>query len=322
MVIGDLARATASAADVAMDFAIVPGFSRIGYAVRSRTCGWQPLPSLEGRTCVVTGGSGGLGYAICAGLLRLGADVVLVARSAERAQAARIRLEAEAGSGSVDVELCDLSLMAQVRELSERLAQRPALHVLVHNAGVLPAERTLTAEGNELALATNLLAPFLLTELVLERLRASAPARVIAVSSGGMYAERLQPYDLQHAAGEYSGVRAYARTKRAQVVLGELWAQRWMGSGVTSTTMHPGWADTPGLSSLATFRALARPILRPAAQGADTVLWLAAASGAEERSGGFFCDRRERPTHRVGRTRELPGERAQLWRALEQLTAG
>ena len=210
------------------DRLIVPGllgFTSIGYHCHRRR--WKPLAvSLRGRTAVITGATSGLGRAAAQQLAALGARVVLVGRNADKAEAARREIVAATGNDDVAVALADLSLLADVRRLALRLlADERRIHVLVNNAGVLVDPRTTTAEGNEVTLATNLLAPFLLTRLLLPRLRESAPSRIVNVSSGGMYATGLVPDDLQYERGAYDGSRAYARTKRALVVLTEMWAE-------------------------------------------------------------------------------------------------
>ena len=142
------------------------------------------------------------------------------------------------------------------------------------------------------------------------------------VTSGGMYAQPLRLDDLQYEYGEYSGTAAYARTKRMQVALAREWGERLAGSGIVVHSVHPGWADTPGLAeSLPRFKALARPLLRSPEQGADTIVWLAAADQPSSSSGRFWHDRRERPTHYAGRTREGAADRRALWEACEALTA-
>ena len=183
-------------------------------------------------------------------------------------------------SGNEDVrcELVDISLRRSVRACAERLlASSEPVHVLVHNAGVLPTERRETEEGLELTFATNVLGPHLLTRLLRERLVASAPARVLFVSSGGMYTRRLDVDDLQSRIGPFDGRVAYARSKRAEVVLAERWAEELAGAGVVVHAMHPGWADTPGIKLIPTFQRVMRPLLRTPEQGADTIVWLAAA---------------------------------------------
>jgi NAD(P)-dependent dehydrogenase (short-subunit alcohol dehydrogenase family) len=202
------------------------------------------------------------------------------------------------------------------------LETEPRIHVLVNNAGVLLNQRTTTAEGNETALATNLLAPYLLTRMLLPRLRESAPSRIINVSSGGMYATGLALDDLQYEKATYDGSRAYARTKRALVTLTEMWAEQLQDSGVVVNAMHPGWADTPGVvGSLPVFHTLTRRFLRTAGEGADTITWLAAAEEAAKVSGMFWLDREPHTTHVFPGTDPSPQERRALWDALARLTS-
>jgi NAD(P)-dependent dehydrogenase (short-subunit alcohol dehydrogenase family) len=205
--------------------------------------------------------------------------------------------------------------MASVRELAARLRAGDPLHAVVHNAGVMLHERTETDEGNEATLATHVLGPHLLS-----RLLSPTPARTIWVSSGGMYAQKLDLSDPQFTQ-DYNGTTAYAKTKRMQVVLAQEWAQRLRGEGVVHA-MHPGWVATPGLTDgLATFARLTKPILRPPAQGADTIVWLAAADEPAASTGRFWQDRRPRPTHYLSKTRESTEDRARLWDLCERLTA-
>jgi dehydrogenase/reductase SDR family protein 12 len=213
------------------------------------------------------------------------------------------------------VLLCDLAELASVRRCAAAIAESaPALSVLVNNAGVLTAARELSADGIELTFATNVVGPFLLTNLLVPVLAAAAPARVINVSSGGMYAQRLRVDDLEMERGEFDGVTAYARSKRAEVVLTGLWAERLRPRGIFVHAMHPGWVDTPGVhSSLPGFYRLTKPILRTPEQGADTIVWLATAQLPGVVTGGFWHDRRRRPTHLLPRTRETEAERALLW---------
>ena len=136
-----------------------------------------------------------------------------------------------------------------------------------------------------------------------------------------MYSQRLRADDLQYLRGEYKPTTGYARTKRAQVVLSELWARELREDAVVVHAMHPGWADTPGIAtSLPGFRRLTRPILRTNEQGADTVVWLAAADAPLRSTGRFWHDRRERPTHRLPRTATSREDGARLWEACERLT--
>jgi dehydrogenase/reductase SDR family member 12 len=310
--------------DAALEASVIGGFSRLGPDLRGRIEHWSEPPSLEGRVCLVTGASGGLGLAASTEMARLGGSLRLLVRDAAKGEEARRRIAAETGNEDVRCELVDMSLRRSVRACAERLlAGDEPVHVLVHNAGVLPSERRETAEGLELTFATNVVGPHLLTRLLRERLVQSAPARVIFVSSGGMYTQGLHVDDLQSRSGSFDGRVAYSRSKRAEVVLAERWAQELAGTGVVVHSMHPGWADTPGItSSLPGFQRVMRPLLRTPEQGADTIVWLAAAPEPAQTTGRFWCDRRVRATHRLGRTRESAVDRDRLWHALDAIAVG
>ncbi|MGA7272926.1 MAG: SDR family NAD(P)-dependent oxidoreductase [Acidimicrobiia bacterium] len=294
----------------------VAGFTNLGYLAHSRRFGSLPA-DMSDTTVVITGGTSGLGLATARSLSAMGARVVVVGRNPDRLTAAAEQL----GSGGAALR-ADLSLMSDVRRLADRLLEtEDRIEVLINNVGVLLPERTLTEEGLEKTLATNLAGHFLLTGLLAGRLIESAPARVVNVSSGGMYTARIRPDDLQFSEGHYNGTVAYARTKRGQVILTEMWADYFSGTGVVVHAMHPGWANTPGVSkSLPTFDKVMRPFLRTPEQGADTIVWLAAADEPGERSGGFWFDRGPAPTHLTDATRESPEDRDRLWAALAELT--
>jgi dehydrogenase/reductase SDR family member 12 len=310
-----------SLVDTLLDRGLI-GYGNVGYL--ARRAAWAaddpPAGALEGKVAIVTGAKAGLGRATAAGLARLGATVHLVVRDREGGERVRGELEAEVPGARLAVDVCDVSSLESVRAFADGFDG--PLHVLVHNAGVMPPERRESPDGNELMLATHVLGPHLMTRLLRPHLRAGAPSRVIWVASGGMYGQRLRADDLQYERGEYSPSTGYARTKRAQVVLSERWAQELRGDGVVVHAMHPGWADTPGIaSSLPAFRRLTRPILRTDAQGADTTVWLAAAEEPGRDSGRFWHDRRPRPTHYLRRTKEGEADRRALWDACERLTA-
>ncbi len=302
--------------DAALDRTVLPGYSRLGHRLRSRT--WDPddpaPDALAGRAAVVTGSGSGLGKETATALARLGAAVHLVVRDPAKGRAAAQDVRDAVPGAEVVVHRCDVSDLASVRAFASALRSSvPALDVLVHNAGVMPPARVETRDGHELALATHVLGPVLMTELLRPVLAAARRSRVVVVSSGGMYAQRLPAGDLEFRSGTYGGTTAYARTKRVQVALGPLMQERWAADGIAVHTMHPGWADTPGvLDSMPGFHRLMGPLLRDAATGADTVVWLAA---TEPPPGGgqFWQDRAPRPEHYLPTTRERPGEARAVW---------
>jgi NAD(P)-dependent dehydrogenase (short-subunit alcohol dehydrogenase family) len=301
-----------------VDPTIVLSFDRNGFHIHSLA--FQPGDldvDLSARRCLVTGANSGIGYESALALADLGAEVVLLCRSLERGEAAAERIRQQTGSQRVSVEALDVSSLASVRAAAARLSARP-VDVLVHNAGVLPGERIETADGLELTLATHVVGPFLLTRLLRGALEKSDAGRVIWVSSGGMYTRKLNLSDLDWKRRRYDGVIAYAETKRAQVVLAELWAEELRGSSVVVNAMHPGWADTPSVRrSIPGFHRLTRSILRTPAEGADTVVWLAACPRARQWTGRFFFDRQPRRTHLLPFTRESRQDRRELWERCE-----
>jgi dehydrogenase/reductase SDR family protein 12 len=308
-----------AALDTILDKTIVPGYSSLGPALRRHWWPADPDPqALVGRHVVVTGASSGLGRAAATGIARLGATVHLVGRTADRLRDAADIIRRDVPAADLLEEVCDVSDLDAVRAYAADLAARvPVLHAIVHDAGVMPPERTETAQGHELALATHVIGPLLLTELLRANLAAADSPRVVVVSSGGMYSAPLDASigdDVEYREGEYAGIRAYARTKRMQVSLTELLAGRYAGDGITAHSMHPGWADTPGITdSLPRFATLVKPVLRTAEQGADTIVWLTAAPEATASTGRFWSDRRRRPTYYLPGTTDDPAARRTVW---------
>lgn len=306
--------------DALLEAPIAPSFTRIGYAARKRLFHFTDTGtySLAGRVVVLTGATSGLGLAAARQLAACGATLVLNGRSAARNEQVVADLIAATGNISITQVAADMGDLAQVRSFAQQvLAQHARVDVLIHNAGALTPERHTTAEGTEATIASQVVGPFLLTTLLLDRLATSAPSRVITMSSGGMYAAGLTVAQLEMTAEQYNGTEQYARAKRAQVTLNEMWAQRFAGSGIHFHAMHPGWADTPGVdASLPTFAKVMGPLLRTPAQGADTLVWLAADDGEPlQTNGRFWLDRRERAIHKLPTTRttDTPERRAELW---------
>lgn len=311
------ATATPRWTDAILDRSVVFSYDRSGYARHARFFSSQDAErDLTGRVALVTGANSGIGKATSGALAERGAEVWMLCRSPQRCEAARDELVEQTGHANIHHALVDLSDLDDIRRFAAAF-EPERIDILVHNAGVLPDERTVTDHGLELTVATNLVGPFLLTWLLRERLLASDDGRVIQVTSGGMYSRRLSVERLRSLDGRFDGVTAYAQTKRAMVVLGELLAERLAGTSMAVHTMHPGWADTPAVrSSLPRFHRVTRRILRTPEQGADTAVWLAAAPRDALPSGRLWFDRAEQPTHLLPWTREDEVEREALWRQL------
>ncbi len=312
-------------ADALIEAPIVTSFTRFGYEARSRLGGWTSLDDydLTDRVIVITGATSGLGYAAAEQLARCGATLVLVGRTDERNERTVAALTAATGNESITQVAADMGDLDQVRVLADRvLSEHDRLDVLIHNAGVLDPERHVSPDGTEATVASQVVGPFLLTSLLLDRLAESAPARVLTMSSGGMYATGLTVSELEMTPDRYNGTEQYARAKRAQVTLNEMWAERFGDRGITFHALHPGWADTPGVDEgLPTFAKVMGPFLRTPAQGADTLVWLAADEAPLESSGGFWLDRAARPIHKLPTTKrtDTAERREQLWSRVAEL---
>lgn len=309
----------ADVADRLVEAPVVTSFTNLGAALRRRLDDWSDLDAydLTGRVVVVTGSASGIGRAAARQLGACGATVVVTSR--DHAKAARVRNElADETGGDFAAMVVDTGDLDAVRRFcGEVLAAHDTLDVLVHNAGALSNERHESPDGTELTVASQVVGPFLMTALLLERLKAAAPSRVLTMSSGGMYATPLTVEGLEMDAADYNGSEQYARAKRAQVALNEMWAERLTGSGVVFHALHPGWVDTPGVeASLPRFRRIVGPLLRSPEQGADTLVWLAADDGEPlSSSGHFWLDRRRRSIHKLPSTRrgDTPEKRRRLW---------
>jgi NAD(P)-dependent dehydrogenase (short-subunit alcohol dehydrogenase family) len=324
--------------DALVEAPVVPSFTRIGYDARSRLAHWTALDdyALDGRVVVLTGATSGLGLAAAEQLARCGATVVLMGRDAAKCDRVLAQLQSRTGNANIVSVVADLAEPEQVRAAAALVAARfERVDALVHNAGALAARRTTNSLGMESTVAAQVVGPFLLTALLLDQLGAAQSGRVITMSSGGMYTASLEIERLQMGA-DYCGAEQYARAKRAQVVLNGEWARRAALAQppvpppqsplsppqqppvpVVFHAVHPGWADTPGVeAALPRFRTVTGPLLRSPAQGADTMVWLAADDGEPlHQSGRFWLDRRVRPEHRLPTTRrsDTAERRARLW---------
>ena len=272
--------------------------------------------SMTGKTVLITGGTGGIGRATAIRLATMGARVGIVGRNLGRAQRAAAEICSESGHAVVDAFGADMSSQVEVRRLaSDVLAAYPRLDVLINNVGGFWAHRHVTADGLEHTFALNHLAPFLLTSLLLDRLIASAPARIVTVSSG---AQSLGSIDFDDLMGErtYSGQRAYNQSKLANVMFTYELAKRLAGTGVTATVLHPGMTST-GFGSEDTARGwgpligVMRRFMQSPERGADTSIYLASSADAEGVTGRYFTGRKATESHKSSYD---PATIARLWR--------
>ncbi|MEM7139822.1 MAG: SDR family NAD(P)-dependent oxidoreductase [Actinomycetota bacterium] len=302
--------------DGLLEAPIAPSFTRLGYAVRSRSAAWTPVSSYDatGRTIVLTGATSGLGLAAARRFTLANATLVILGRNADKTEDVAQQLR-ELGGGPVTTAVADMGELDDVRAAARQiLGGHDRVDALIHNAGALSADRRETSAGIEATVASHVVGPHLLTTLLLDAL--ADGGRVITMSSGGMYSAPLTVGGLQMG-DDYGGSEQYARAKRAQVTLTEMWPDRCGARDIVFHSMHPGWADTPGVEdALPTFRRIVGRALRSPDEGADTMVWLALDDGAPlAETGRFWHDRAVRDIHRLPTTRrrDTPERRLALW---------
>jgi NAD(P)-dependent dehydrogenase (short-subunit alcohol dehydrogenase family) len=284
----------------------------------------QEWSGVTGKRVIITGATGGIGLAASRELAHRGALLTIVARSESRAAAAVDQIRAAGGPQTeVEVLFADLSSQALIRKVAaEILAKHPKIDVLANNAGAVNSSRRLNEDGFELTWAVNHLAPFLLTSLLLDRIRASAPARIITTSSGAHHGARI-PFDDIKAEKGYptGGFSRYGQTKLANILFTAELARRMEGTGVTANCFHPGFVasgfNRNNGALMAFGMTLARPFARSTTKGADTLVWLADSADVSSETGGYFANRK----------RKLPSAAAQdraaarrLWELSEEET--
>jgi NAD(P)-dependent dehydrogenase (short-subunit alcohol dehydrogenase family) len=257
---------------------------------------------MAGKTVLITGGTGGIGRAAAIGLASMGARVGITGRDQARAERSAAAIALASGNTAVDVFVGDMSSQAEVRRMAgEILDTYPRLDVLLNNVGGFWATRHVTADGLEHTFALNHLAPFLLTSLLMDRLEASAPARVVTVSSGAHAMGEIDFGDLMGEA-KYSGQRAYNQSKLANVMFTYELARHLDGTGVTATVLHPGVTSTAfGAEDTARgwrpLIAIMRPFMKSPARGAETLIYLASSPEAAGVTGRYFANRTAKASH-------------------------
>ena len=276
---------------------------------------------MGGKLVLITGGTSGIGKAAATALAGMGATVVITGRNEERGKRALQEIREESGNDGVELILADLTVQDEVRRLAEELRERHnQLEVLVNNAGLVLSERTETPDGIETQLAINHLAPFLLTNLLLDLLKESAPSRIVTVSSDAHRWAKIDLDDLQ-SRKRYRGMQVYGKTKLANIMFTYELAERLEGTGVTANCMHPGGVNTnfgnnQGGPMNLLFR-LFKPFMRSPEQGADTLIYLASSPEVEGMTGKYLADRKVKAASDAAYDETT---RKRLWEASEELT--
>jgi NAD(P)-dependent dehydrogenase (short-subunit alcohol dehydrogenase family) len=281
----------------------------------------EPRWDIRGKTCMITGPTAGIGRATAISLARLGANLVLVCRNRGRGEEVVRGIRQETGNEEVELMIADLSSQQSIRGLAEAfLATQRPLHVLINNAGVFNLRHSVTIDGVETVFAVNHLAYFLLTLLLLDRLKASAPARIVNVASDAHHWGSL---DFDDLGGErrYRPMKIYGQSKLANIVFTYELARRLEGTGVSVNCLHPGAVGTQLGSNNGWLAAVLLPVIRPflrtAEKGAETSIWLASSPDVQGVSGKYFADRREK---RSSRESVAPEIARRLWAVSAEMT--
>lgn len=281
---------------------------------------------MNGKTCIITGANSGIGKETALGLARMGAQVVLVCRNPEKGRAALADIQRESGSSKLDLLIADMSSMASVRALAAQILEKYArVNVLINNAGTAIGKRALSADGIEMTVAGNHLGAFLLTLLLLDRLKASTPSRIVNVSSEAQRRARLDMDDIQFERRKYSGIGAYGQSKVLMNACTFELARRLAGTGVTANCLHPGvvatniWHSGEAAQPLF-FKILVRifkPFMIDSKKGARVSLYLAAAPDVAKVTGEYFLKSKPAPPNPIERD---PKASAEIWQWSEKMT--
>jgi len=283
----------------------------------------SPSNEMQGKICVVTGANSGIGKETARGLARMGAHVVMVCRNSQKGEAALEEIRGEPGAQQVDLLIADLAGLRAVRDLSAQIhAKYTRLDVLVNNVGAVFSRRQLSPDGLEMTMALNHLGVFLLTLLLLDLLKSSAPSRIVNVSSTAHAHARIDLNDLQFERRKYGGFRAYGQSKLMMNLFTVELARRLKGTGVTVNAVHPGVVATNfgsegGAVIFKMIFGLFRPLMLTSAQGARTTLHVATSPEGAERSGEYFAKSKVAKPNPLSLDPQLA---AGLWQVSEALT--
>ena len=278
--------------------------------------------SMKDRVCMITGANSGIGRATALELAKMGATLVMVARDQQKGESAMSEIRKATGNDSIDLLLADLSSLQSVRELAQRFqAKYPRLHVLINNAGLFNQRRHVTPDGYEATFTINYLAPFLLTNLLLDELKSSAPSRIVNVSSVGHYNGHIDFEDL-NMEKNYGGWRAYQQSKLALVLFTRELAKKLQGTGVTVNSVHPGTVATNiwsrPMGPLGFIMSVPKLFMTSPKKGAETVVYLASSPEAVKTSGEYWDKLKVKKSSEESYNEEVA---KRLWEVSAKLTS-
>jgi len=293
-----------------LDLTIVFSFDQSGF---KRHCPYQlQMVDLSGRHGIVTGASSGIGLAASKALLQQGMCCQLIGRDLEKLKNS---FKSDCSISCAQYHCLDMADLNKVYAFAIDEVKAP-IDLLIHNAGDMPHSLTITQDGFEQMFASQVLAPFILTKTLADFGKLRQGCRIIFVSSGGMYLQKLDLSDLLFEKNSYNKYTGYANAKRAQIILSELFSKQY--PQYLFSSMHPGWADTPGVRySMPLFKKLLNKRLRSAEEGADTILWLATAD--DYPNGKFWFDRKQAKTTILNLNKSSKKEDELLWKYCESI---
>ena len=280
---------------------------------------------MQNKVCIITGATSGIGKATALGLAKMGANVAIIGHDKEQGENAQNEIKSKTGNPNVDLLLDDLSSQAEIRKLAEDIQARyTTVHVLINNAGIAPIKRSVTVDGIERIFAVNYLAPFLLTNLLLERLKASAPARVVNVA-GDFHRKATIQFDDLMSEKDYNGIRANNQAKLALILFTYELARRLDGTRVTANCLHPGAVATDGPLKDPDLPAFSRAMYKMVRlffaspeRGAETSIYLSTSSEVEKVSGKYFIKKTPVESSPESYDEEIA---RRLWKVSEELTS-
>jgi len=275
--------------------------------------------SMEGKICMVTGANSGMGKTTAIGLAKLNATVVMVCRNKERGEKAREEIINQTRNKNIDLLLCDLSSQEQIRKLVNEFKQKyQNLHVLINNAGVMLKKREISVDGVEMNFAVHVLAPFLLTNLLLDVLKKSAPSRIINVASAAHKRAKIDFDDLQSEIKKYRLFTVYGVSKLAEILFTYELSRKLEGSGVTANALHPGVVNTNlGRNQSKFSQGFSRAFFKSPEKGAETSIYLASSPEVEGITGKYFINKEQRQSSEESYNEE---HAMRLWKIIAEMT--